>query len=249
MHKNKVTHVVTNINLPSLMFKFLSYLVLQVCVAFVLCSPQAVTGSPVDCPNQDTAGTSCAISVEKLLERAVQHAELIYRVSEESKLLFVSNREMNLKLSFLNILFRFWTMCAPKMVPVPMSKSEIQQISDKWILHSLLILAQFWIDPLVEVQASLENYENAPSALLTRSKWISTKLMSLEQVQTLNQTLFFLIHLENSNMFENHSVSLSVGQILDYSVIYCFRKDAHKMQTFLKLLKCRQIDKENCSLF
>lgn len=78
-------------------------------------------------------------------------------------------------------------------------------------------------------------------------------------------------------MFEKHSVSLSVGQILgegsltlegleetsdrfvssniletvrrDYSVIYCFRKDAHKIQTFLKLLKCRQIDKENCSFF
>uniref|UniRef100_A0A671TBI6 Somatolactin-like n=1 Tax=Sinocyclocheilus anshuiensis TaxID=1608454 RepID=A0A671TBI6_9TELE len=215
--------------------------ILQVCVAFVLCSPQAVTGSPVDCPNQDTAGTSCAISVEKLLERAVQHAELIYRVSEESKLLF---DEMLISYG-MNLHIPKGTMCAPKMVPVPMSKSEIQQISDKWILHSLLILAQFWIDPLVEVQASLENYENAPSALLTRSKWISTKLMSLEQVQTLNQTLFFLIHLENSNMFENHSVSLSV----DYSVIYCFRKDAHKMQTFLKLLKCRQIDKENCSLF
>lgn len=108
--------------------------------------------------------------MEKLLERAVQHAELIYRVSEESKLLFVSNTEMNLKLSFLNFavyqdfnLSKYlmkigkqststeWflnifqdemlisngmnlhipegNMCAPKTVPVPLSKSEIQQIS------------------------------------------------------------------------------------------------------------------------
>lgn len=81
--------------------------VLQVCVAFVLCSPQAVTGSPVDCPDQDTAGTSCTISLEKLLERAIQHADLIYRVSVESKLLFVSNGEMNLKLSLSNILLGF----------------------------------------------------------------------------------------------------------------------------------------------
>uniref|UniRef100_A0A671T980 Somatolactin-like n=1 Tax=Sinocyclocheilus anshuiensis TaxID=1608454 RepID=A0A671T980_9TELE len=174
--------------------------------------------------------------LEKLLERAVQHAELIYRVSEESKLLFC-----NMLISYgMNLHIPKGTMCAPKMVPVPMSKSEIQQISDKWILHSLLILAQFWIDPLVEVQASLENYENAPSALLTRSKWISTKLMSLEQ------GIMVLIR-QTSDRFVSSNILQTVRR--DYSVIYCFRKDAHKMQTFLKLLKCRQIDKENCSLF
>lgn len=85
--------------LPTNLSPFLSPEVLQVCVAFVLCSLQAVIASAVDCPDQETGGTSCTISLEKLLERAAQHAELIYRVSEESKLLFVSNREMNLKLS------------------------------------------------------------------------------------------------------------------------------------------------------
>ncbi|XP_043085187.1 somatolactin-like [Puntigrus tetrazona] len=224
--------------------------VLQICVVFVLCSPQAGTGSPVDCPDQDTAGTSCTISLEKLLERAVQHAELIYRVSEESKMLF---DEMLISYG-VNLHVPEGTMCAPKTVPVPMSKSEIQQISDKWILHSLLILAQFWIDPLVEVQASLENYENVPSALLTRSKWMSTKLTSLEQgIMVLirqimgEDGLALEVTAETSERFLSSNTLEAVRR--DYSVIYCFRKDAHKMQTFLKLLKCRQIDKENCSLF
>ncbi|KTG01550.1 hypothetical protein cypCar_00030069 [Cyprinus carpio] len=149
-----------------------------------------MTGSPVDCPDQDTAGTSCSISMEKLLERAVQHAELIYRVSEESKLLFdemlISNG-MNLHIPEGN-------MCAPKTVPVPLSKSEIQQISI-----------------LGEGSLTLEGLEE------TSDRFVSSNI--LETVRR------------------------------DYSVIYCFRKDAHKMQTFLKLLKCRQIDKENCSLF
>lgn len=48
-------------------------------------------------------------------------------------------------------------------------------------------------------------------------------------------------HIVSSNMLE------AVRR--DYSVLYCFRKDAHKIETFLKLLKCRQIDKENCSFF
>lgn len=33
----------------------------------------------------------------------------------------------------------------------------------------------------------------------------------------------------------------------DYNTLSCFKKDAHKMETFLKLLKCRQTDKYNCA--
>lgn len=35
----------------------------------------------------------------------------------------------------------------------------------------------------------------------------------------------------------------------DYMLLSCFKKDAHKMETFLKLLKCRQTDKYNCALY
>lgn len=33
----------------------------------------------------------------------------------------------------------------------------------------------------------------------------------------------------------------------DYTLLTCLKKDAHKMETFLKLLKCRQTDKYNCA--
>uniref|UniRef100_A0A673KZR7 Somatolactin n=1 Tax=Sinocyclocheilus rhinocerous TaxID=307959 RepID=A0A673KZR7_9TELE len=223
--------------------------VLQVCVAFVLCSRQAVIGSPVDCPDQETAGTSCTISLEKLLERAVQHAELIHRISEESKLLF---DEMLISFGVVNLHISEGTMCSPKSVPVPMSKTEIQQISVS--SFNVLILVQFWINPLVDVQASLMNYENVPSALLNRSKWMSTKIISLEQGilvlirQILGEGGLVLESPEDtSDRFVSSDVLETVRR--DYSVIYCFRKDAHKIQTFLKLLKCRQVDKENCSFF
>lgn len=39
---------------------------------------------------QDPGSTHCTISLEKLLDRAIQHAELIYLVSENSLTLFVS---------------------------------------------------------------------------------------------------------------------------------------------------------------
>ncbi|XP_067289348.1 somatolactin beta [Pseudorasbora parva] len=223
--------------------------VLQVCAAFVLCLLQAAIATDVDCTDHDIGGTPCTISLEKLLDRAVQHAELIYRISEESKLLF---EEMLFSFGGVNLHAPSGTLCAPKTVS--MSKSEIQQISDKWILHSVLILIQFWTGPLADLQASLENYENVSSALLSRSKWMSTKLTSLEQgVMVLVRQILGDggLLLDAPEETSDHIVSSDKLESVrrDYSVLYCFRKDAHKIETFLKLLKCRQIDKENCSLF
>lgn len=33
----------------------------------------------------------------------------------------------------------------------------------------------------------------------------------------------------------------------DYSLLSCFKKDAHKMEILLKLLKCRRNDTYNCA--
>lgn len=33
----------------------------------------------------------------------------------------------------------------------------------------------------------------------------------------------------------------------DYNLLSCFKKDAHKMEILLKLLKCRRDDVHNCS--
>lgn len=33
----------------------------------------------------------------------------------------------------------------------------------------------------------------------------------------------------------------------DYTLLSCFKKDAHKMEILLKLLKCRQNDIYNCA--
>lgn len=48
-------------------------------------------GVPLDCGDDQGNLSRCtSITQEKLLDRVIQHAELIYRVSEESCSLFVS---------------------------------------------------------------------------------------------------------------------------------------------------------------
>jgi len=57
---------------------------------------------PLDCKDETGSLTHCtSISQEKLLDRVIQHAELIYRVSEESCTLFVSEPSLSINQSLL----------------------------------------------------------------------------------------------------------------------------------------------------
>lgn len=54
--------------------------------------------NPVNCGDEQSTLSNClSISEEKLLDRVIQHAELIYRVSEESCSLFVSTADPETK--------------------------------------------------------------------------------------------------------------------------------------------------------
>lgn len=59
------------------------------------------------------------------------------------------------------------------------------------------------------------------------------------------------LELENNESVTRHVVAPAMAEhvLRDYTVLSCFRKDAHKMETYLKLLRCRQTDNLSCSLF
>lgn len=54
-------------------------------------------------------------------------------------------------------------------------------LQDKWLLHSVLMLVQSWIRPLVHLQTTMVRYDYASDALLNKTKWVLEKLISLEQ--------------------------------------------------------------------
>lgn len=54
-------------------------------------------------------------------------------------------------------------------------------LQDKWLLHSVLMLVQSWIKPLVYLQTTMTQYDFASEALLNKTKWMLEKLISLEQ--------------------------------------------------------------------
>ncbi|XP_039864512.1 somatolactin alpha [Simochromis diagramma] len=206
---------------------------------------------PLDCTEEPGSLTRCpSISQEKLLDRVIHHAELIYRVSEESCSLF---EEMFIPLPLRLQSNQAGFACITKTLPIPSSKSEIEQISDKWLLHSVLMLVQSWIEPLVYLQTTLDHYDHAPEMLVNKTKWVSEKLVSLEQgvVALIKKMLdegTFTTTYNEQGLFQYDTLPDMLESVMrDYTLLSCFKKDAHKMETFLKLLKCRQADKYNCA--
>ncbi|XP_051513478.1 somatolactin alpha [Myxocyprinus asiaticus] len=207
---------------------------------------------PLDCKDETGSLTRCtSISQEKLLDRVIQHAELIYSISEETCTLF---EDMFVPNSLRALRNQGGNICHSKPFPIPGSKSEIQQISDKWLLHSVLILVQSWIEPLVYLQTTLDRYDDAPDALLNKTKWLYDKLLSLEQgVVVLIRKMLdegvmtsSNIHEQALNPYDGQTPEVLESVLRDYNLLTCFKKDAHKIETFLKLLKCRQSDKLSC---
>ncbi|GLD57075.1 somatolactin [Lates japonicus] len=206
---------------------------------------------PLDCKEEQGSLSRCpSITQEKLLDRVIQHAELIYRVSEESCSLF---EEMFVPFPLRLQRNQAGYTCITKALPIPSSKSEIQQISDKWLLHSVLMLVQSWIEPLVYLQTTLDRYDDAPEMLLNKTKWVSEKLISLEQgvvvliKKMLDEGMLTTTYSEQGLFQYDVQPEMLESVMRDYTLLSCFKKDAHKMETFLKLLKCRQTDKYNCA--
>uniref|UniRef100_A0A3Q2EGW1 Somatolactin alpha n=1 Tax=Cyprinodon variegatus TaxID=28743 RepID=A0A3Q2EGW1_CYPVA len=214
--------------------------------------PQHLTlSSPLDCRDDQGSLSRCtSISQEKLLDRVIHHAELIYRVSEELCSLF---EELFIPFPFRLQSNQAAYACITKALPIPSSKSEIEQISDKWLLHSVLMLVQSWIEPLTYMQNSMERYDHAPDMVLNKTKWVSEKLFSLEQgvvvliKKMLDETTLVTVYSDQNTVQNDVQPDVLESVMRDYTLLGCFKKDAHKMETFLKLLKCRQTDKYNCA--
>uniref|UniRef100_A0A4W5LGJ4 Somatolactin alpha n=1 Tax=Hucho hucho TaxID=62062 RepID=A0A4W5LGJ4_9TELE len=106
---------------------------------------------------------------------------------------------------------------------------------DKCLLHSVLMLVQSWFEP--------------------PTKWVSEKLLNLEQgvvvliSKMLNEGMLTTSYYEQGVAPFNLQPEVLESVLRDYTLLSCFKKDAHKMETFLKLLKCHQTEKYICFLY
>ncbi|KAM9215147.1 somatotropin [Leptosomus discolor] len=139
--------------------------------------------------------------------------------------------------------------CYSETIPAPTGKDDAQQKSDMELLRFSLVLIQSWLTPVQYLSKVFTN-----NLVFGTSDRVYEKLKDLEEgIQALMRELEdrsprgpqilkptydkFDIHLRNEDAL-----------LKNYSLLSCFKKDLHKVETYLKVMKCRRYGEGNCTV-
>ncbi|XP_039596488.1 somatotropin-1-like [Polypterus senegalus] len=127
--------------------------------------------------------------------------------------------------------------------------ADIYRDFDVELLRFSLALIQSWIGPLGSL-----------SRVFTNSLVFSTSDRLFEKLKDLEEGIMVLLkELEDAGFrgspllrltYDKFDVNLRSDDSLmkNYGLLACFKKDMHKVETYLKLMKCRRFVESNCTL-
>uniref|UniRef100_A0A3B3TDT0 Growth hormone 1 n=2 Tax=Paramormyrops kingsleyae TaxID=1676925 RepID=A0A3B3TDT0_9TELE len=138
--------------------------------------------------------------------------------------------------------------CYSDSIPAPTGKDETQMRSDGDLLRISSALIESWVYPLKTFSEAFSN-----SLMFGTSDRIYEKLEDLsrgidELMRTLGEGGIHLSMLMDP--YENFDVILrtDAARMKNYGLLACFKKDMHKVETYLKVTKCRRFGESNCTL-
>ncbi|XP_075415795.1 somatotropin [Tenrec ecaudatus] len=138
--------------------------------------------------------------------------------------------------------------CFSETIPAPTGKDEAQQRSDVELLHISLLLIQSWLEAMQFLSRVFTN-----RLVFGTSDRVYEKLKDLEEgIQALMQEL------EEGNprdrqilkqTYERFETNLRSEDALlkNYGLLSCFKKDLHKAETYLRVMKCRRFVESSCA--
>ncbi|KAM5273372.1 LOW QUALITY PROTEIN: somatotropin-like [Ctenodactylus gundi] len=138
--------------------------------------------------------------------------------------------------------------CFSETIPAPTGKDEAQQRSDMELLRFSLLLIQSWLGPVQFLSRVFTN-----SLVFGTSDRVYEKLKDLEEgIQALMRELedgsprAGQILRQTYDKFDTNLRS-DDALLKNYGLLSCFRKDLHKAETYLRVMKCRRFVESNCA--
>ncbi|XP_027763952.1 somatotropin [Empidonax traillii] len=137
--------------------------------------------------------------------------------------------------------------CYSETISAPTGKDDAQQKSDMELLRFSLVLIQSWLSPVQSLSKVFTN-----SLVLGTSDRVYEKLKDLEEgIQALMRELEDRsprgpqILKAAYEKFEVHPRGED-ALLKNYGLLSCFKKDLHRVETYLKVMKCRRYGEGNC---
>ncbi|XP_014430703.1 prolactin-like isoform X2 [Pelodiscus sinensis] len=193
--------------------------------------------------------SSCRfLSVSELFDRVIQHSDRIHSLS--------TALYSDLEKSFLpngNELGKSTGKCHTARMLTPNGKEYAQKIPREELTHLILRLLQAWKEPLSHFDQYIGHHQELSSDSLSKAKQISNMVHELktgmEKVTEKMQSMGIISNSLNgmgSSEAAGLSISNEANVMSDYEFIHCFRRDSNKVQSYLKILKCRILPGNSC---
>ncbi|XP_018416337.1 PREDICTED: somatotropin [Nanorana parkeri] len=138
--------------------------------------------------------------------------------------------------------------CYSETIPAPTDKDNTHQKSDMDLLRFALTLMQSWMTPvqiLNRVFANNQvfgNIDRVYDRLRDLEEGVHILIRELDDGNVRNYGLLTFT-------YDKFDVNLrsEEGRAKNYGLLSCFKKDMHKVETYLKVMKCRRFVESNCT--
>ncbi|KAI1243041.1 Prolactin, partial [Lamprotornis superbus] len=217
-------------------------LLVTLLVSHMLLTKEGVTSLPI-CPN---GSVNCQLSLEELFDRAVKLSHYIHFLSSE-----MFNEFDERYAQGRGFIAKAVNSCHTASLTTPEDKEQAQQIHHEDLLNIILGVLRSWNDPLIHLASEVQRIKEAPETILWKAVEIE------EQNKRLLEGMEKIVGRVQSGEVENDIYTPWDGlpslQLADedsrlfafYNLLHCLRRDSHKIDNYLKVLKCRLIHDNN----
>ncbi|XP_060705195.1 prolactin-like [Hemiscyllium ocellatum] len=194
------------------------------------------------CANE--GGECRTISVSELFHRAGEISHQIHALSTEAynefNQHFIQGQHLN---------FSIINSCHTSSIVTPQNKEDALRTPHKRLLSLVIAILRSWQDPLQYVISEFSATHGNTSSILSKSVKIVKQMKRLakglnkisEQVGQHSGAIEQTVPWEQPLDEDGDSL---ISQL--YNLLHCFRRDTNKIDTYLKLLKCRFTQKLKC---
>ncbi|XP_070778666.1 prolactin [Enoplosus armatus] len=182
---------------------------------------------------------SGAVPISDLLDRASQRSDTLHSLST------TLTQELDSHFPPIGrVIMPRPSMCHTSSLQTPNDKEQALQVSESDLLSLARSLLQAWVDPLVVLSTSANtlphpaqgSISNKIQALQEHSKNLGDGLDILSgKMGPAAQTISFLPYRGGNDIGQD-----KISKLTDFHfLLSCFRRDSHKIDSFLKVLRCR----------
>ncbi|XP_031466194.1 prolactin [Phasianus colchicus] len=212
-------------------------------VSNMLLTKEGVTSLPI-C---SSGSGNCQVSLGELFDRAVRLSHSLHFLSSE-----IFNEFDERYAQGRGFIAKAVNGCHTASLTTPEDKEQTQQIHHEELLNLILGVLRSWNDPLIHLASEVQRIKEAPDTILWKAVEIE------EQNKRLLEGMEKIVGRIHSGDAGNEVFSQWNGlpslQLADedsrlfafYNLLHCLRRDSHKIDNYLKVLKCRLIHDNNC---